>query len=223
MARLVLHRLDRPRAAPAPARLACRHSPAPCNSRQNSRLVLLTLDFVRRTGLPSDVPALAPPGTTDYLADSEKSAASLAADAAAADGSSSGGVSEEEDSPVLAVGYLPAFLPADSAPGSSSSNSGSGDGAEGAAARTTAGGQEVAAARRAAALRLLVGFTGAAQGIAYAADDFVDSAAAAYRRGWAAEELFHELRPEEFAQTGVRGGAALVRCLRAGSLLGAEA
>ena len=54
--------------------------------------------------------------------------------------------------------------------------------------------------QRAVAVRLLIGFMGAAQGFLYPARDFVDRCAAAYAAGWTAGEVFGRLQDEEFVQ-----------------------
>ena len=156
---------------------------------QNSRLVLTTLQLVRDTGLPTDFP-LFTPSSMDYAADTESIEAEdslglasgqqqqqhgeeeqQGAGSSASPSPSSTSVSEARD-PILGVGYLPAFLTA-CAPG--------GGGGGGSCGWWPCGAK---VQLRAVSLRLLVGLMGAATGIAYAAEDFVDTAVRSYRSVW---------------------------------------
>eukprot|EP00887_Chlorella_sp_A99_P005042 scaffold4.g5042.t1 len=178
-------------------------SPAIRILQQNSRLVLLTLDQVQDSGLPTDFP-LATPSTVDYYSDTESyHAEELQAAEAQQAGSSGRDTHHHGAGPHLAVGYLSAFVGVPGAAGvAAASNAEAGAAAGGAAAGGGAESEAELVRRRAAALRLLIGFIGAASGISYAAEDFVDTAAECYSQGWSAEEVFTMLRVQEFEQSG---------------------
>ncbi|GAB4814423.1 hypothetical protein N2152v2_001469 [Parachlorella kessleri] len=120
------------------------------------------------------------------------------------------------------VGYIPSFLPpahgslrvpgaavasiaASAHPARSSGSSSDGGGSSNCKVEGAAGtGESVSLQeqQRAAAVRLLIGFMGAAMGWLYSTWDFIDSVADCYQLGWTADELFTQLKDEEFAQSG---------------------
>jgi hypothetical protein len=141
-------------------------SPAMQIMQQNTRLVIITLEVVKGMRLPTEFPLAeltTPPG-----------------------GDSSGSADSMDSSNPFGqfgpVGFIPSFLPSQReqpvVPGADPASIGAC--ALGAAA-AGAEGAAMGKLRRAAAVRLLIGFMGAAMGWLYPAWDFIDSAADCYQ------------------------------------------
>jgi len=153
---------------------------------QNSRLVIITLELVKSSGLPTK---LSLDVTPSEMEESEGKFENEGEESKENDEESS---EVEEDVvpkrrttiPLTHISYIDGFVDPSKAPSPTLQGSGK------------------TAAIRCTATRLLITFNGAALGYLRSARDFIDQMYACYSSGWTADELYSALYDEEFAQSG---------------------
>lgn len=146
---------------------------------QNTRLVIITLEVVRGLELPTELPLQpAPPPESAGEESVESMDAEMPNELISAPAGSSGKDSQTSSQQpsssreeLALVGYIPSFLHPIASINREAENASLG----GSFTHSTA------VQKRAAAVRLLIGFMGAASGWVYSAWDFIDSTADCYQ------------------------------------------